>query len=186
MAISRYSHEIRLAGIANDSIVDGPGLRITFFFQGCLHACEDCHNPETWPLTGGEETDADALLTKIDANPLLQGVTFSGGEPLLRAEALLPLAEGIRARGLPLAIYTGFTFEELFADGDRVVTALLAYADTLIDGPFVRTQKSLTLPFRGSHNQRILDTAASLKAGAAVATTDPAWGYLQAAYRSAD
>jgi anaerobic ribonucleoside-triphosphate reductase activating protein len=168
---------LRIAGIANDSIVDGPGLRITFFFQGCRHACVGCHNPETWPLTGGEETDADALLAKIDANPLLQGVTFSGGEPLLRAAALLPLAEGIRSRGLPLAIYTGYTFEELLANGERPVLNLLAYADTLIDGPFVLAQKSLTLPFRGSRNQRILDIAASLSAGAAVAQADPEWDY---------
>ncbi|MDR0875656.1 MAG: anaerobic ribonucleoside-triphosphate reductase activating protein [Clostridiales Family XIII bacterium] len=168
---------IRIAGIANDSIVDGPGLRITFFFQGCRHGCEGCHNPESWPLAGGEETDAAALLAKIDANPLLQGVTFSGGEPLLRAGALLPLAEGILARGLPLAIYTGYTFEEILASGDREALALLACADTLIDGPFVLAQKSLTLSFRGSHNQRILDTKASLKAAAAVPQTAPEWNY---------
>jgi anaerobic ribonucleoside-triphosphate reductase activating protein len=156
-------------------------LRITFFFQGCRRACEGCHNPETWSLTGGEEVSADALLEKIDANPLLQGVTFSGGEPLLRAAALLPLAEGIRARGLPLAIYTGYTFEDLLADGDPAALDLLAYADTLIDGPFLLAQKSLTLPFRGSQGQRILDTAASLKTGAAVPTKDPAWGYHPAA-----
>ncbi|GHU61680.1 anaerobic ribonucleoside-triphosphate reductase activating protein [Clostridia bacterium] len=168
---------IRLAGIVSDSIVDGPGLRITFFFQGCLRACEGCHNPGSWGLDGGEETDTETLLEKIDANPILQGVTFSGGEPLLRAEALLSLAEGIRARGLPLAIYTGYTFEKILASGDQAALRLLDYADTLIDGPFLLAQKSLALPFRGSRNQRILDMAASLAAGTAVAQADPEWGY---------
>ena len=169
--------EIKLAGIANDSIVDGPGLRITFFFQGCLHACEGCHNPESWALDGGDETCVDDLLAKIDMNPLLQGVTFSGGEPLLRAEALLPLAEGVRARSLPLAIYTGYTFEEVLASGDRAALELLTYAETMIDGPFILAQRSLTLPFRGSHNQRILDVASSIATGSAVATSDPEWMY---------
>ena len=166
---------IRIAGIANDSIVDGPGLRMAVFFQGCLRGCPGCHNPGSWPLEGGTETTAEELLARIDSNPLLTGVTFTGGEPLLRAGALLPLAEGIRARGLDLAIYTGFSFEEIFADGDKEALALLAYASTLVDGPFVLEEKSLLLSFRGSGNQRILDVERSLAAGRAVLTNDPAW-----------
>ena len=168
---------IRIAGTENDSIVDGPGLRMAIFFQGCLRGCEGCHNPESWPPDGGRETTAAALLADIDKNPLLTGVTFTGGEPLLRSGALLTLAKGIRERGLDLAVYTGWTFEEILADGDRDALALLGYVSTIIDGPFVPGEKSLLLPFRGSGNQRILDAAGSLAAGQAIPTDDPAWGY---------
>jgi len=168
-------NNIRIAGIVNDSIVDGPGLRMSIFFQGCRRACPGCHNPESWPPEGGKESTAGRLLAGVSRNPLLRGVTFSGGEPLIRAGALLPLAEGIRARGLDLAVYTGYTFEDILADGDRDVLALLGFASTLIDGPFILAQKSLLLPFRGSKNQRILDLAQSLSSGRAVVTTDPAW-----------
>ena len=167
---------IRVAGLIGDSIVDGPGLRLTIFCQGCLRGCADCHNPKSWPLGAGHEVSVASLLLKIDKNPLLTGVTFSGGEPLLRAKALLPLAEGVKERGLDLAIYTGYTIEEILADGDEDVLRLLDYASILVDGPFVDSQKSLTLHFRGSKNQRILDVKKSLAESCAVPTTDPAWG----------
>jgi len=169
--------DIRIAGTIDDSIVDGPGLRMTIFFQGCLRGCEGCHNPESWPIDGGREETVESLLAKIDKNPLLTGVTFSGGEPLLRAGALLPLAEGIRERGLDLAIYSGWTIEEALEDGDEDVLALLGYASVLVDGPFIMARKSMLLPFRGSGNQRILDVKMSLAEGRAIATSDPAWGY---------
>ena len=108
---------------------------------------------------------------------MLTGVTFSGGEPLLRAGVLIPVAKNIEERGLDLAIYTGYTFEDILADGDGEVLALLGYASTLIDGPFILAEKSLMLPFRGSGNQRILDLALSLAEGRPVPTQDPAWRY---------
>ena len=166
---------IRIAGIAGDSIVDGPGLRLTVFFQGCLRGCAGCHNKDSWPLQGGQKKTSEALLFEIKKNPLLTGVTFSGGEPLLRAGALLTLAEGIRALGLDLAIYTGWTIEEIIADGDRDALALIGLASVLVDGPFLLGQKSLLLPFRGSKNQRILDAKRSLSEGRAVLAEDPAW-----------
>lgn len=168
---------IRIAGAENDSIVDGPGLRMAIFFQGCLRGCEGCHNPESWPTDGGRETTTAEILADLDKNPLLTGVTFTGGEPLLRAGALLALAEGISERGLDLAVYTGWTFEEILADGDPAALALLGHASAIIDGPFVLEKKSLLLPFRGSGNQRILDAAKSIAAGQAVPMGDPAWGY---------
>ncbi|MDR3363838.1 MAG: radical SAM protein [Clostridiales Family XIII bacterium] len=170
-------NEIRIAGIENDSIVDGPGLRMAIFFQGCRRACADCHNSGSWPVIGGAEAAPEEILAKIDGNPLLRGVTFSGGEPLIRAAALVLLAKGIAARQLDLAIYTGYTFEEIIEDGDEDVLCLLSYASTLIDGPFVKAQKSLTLPFRGSENQRILDMKRSLAERRAVPTANPAWDY---------
>ena len=169
-------NEIRIAGVVGDSIVDGPGLRMAIFFQGCRRGCPGCHNPGSWPLGGGRGVKADTLLEGAGKNPLLAGVTFSGGEPLLRAAALIPLAEGIGRLGLDLAIYTGWTFEEIMEDGDASVLALLGYASTLVDGPFILEQKSLVLPFRGSKNQRILDAPRSLSAGSPIPSTDPSWG----------
>ncbi|MDR1798167.1 MAG: anaerobic ribonucleoside-triphosphate reductase activating protein [Clostridiales Family XIII bacterium] len=175
---------IRICGVENDSIVDGPGMRMAIFLQGCPHACEGCHNPQSWPMDGGTETTAEALLAKIRANPLLTGVTLTGGEPLLQAAALLPLAGalagGTEGKRYDLAIYTGYTFEEIMegAVPDRdAVLALLACASTLIDGRFVLAQKSLALPFRGSVNQRILDLPASLASGNAESQTDSRWMY---------
>jgi anaerobic ribonucleoside-triphosphate reductase activating protein len=161
----------------NDSIVDGPGLRMAVFMQGCDKDCEGCHNQEARAMEGGREYTADEVFEKIKANPLLSGVTFSGGEPLLQAHELLPLAKNISETGLSLAVYTGDTFEQILSRGDEAQLTLLSYADTLIDGPFILAQKSLALPFRGSANQRILDIRASLKANIAVPTTDSRWGY---------
>lgn len=166
---------IRLAGIVNDSITDGPGIRYTVFVQGCPHHCPACHNPHTWDFAGGELVSAADLLADIRRNPLLKGVTFSGGEPLAQAAALLPLAKAIRAEGLELAIYTGYTFEELLAQNDPAVMQLLAEADTLIDGPFILAKRNLELNFRGSENQRILNLPESLAAGQAVCETADRW-----------
>jgi len=167
---------IRIFGIVHDSIVDGPGLRLAVFFQGCNRGCEGCHNPESWPIGGGRETTAQALLSEIEKNPLLTGVTFSGGEPLLRAGALIPLAKGIKERGLDLAIYTGWTFEDILDDGDKDVLTLLEYASVLVDGAFKAEEKSMILAFRGSKNQRILDLKKSFEEGRAVLSEDSRWG----------
>ena len=104
----------------------------------------------------------------IRRNPLLRGVTFSGGEPFLQAAGLLPLAAWIRENGYELAIYSGYTFEELLAAPEPETAALLRLADVLVDGRFDRLKKNLLLRFRGSSNQRILDLPASLAAGRAV------------------
>jgi len=168
---------IRIAGVVNDSIVDGPGLRLAIFFQGCRRHCEGCHNPESWSFEDGVECRAESISLMIDRNPMLTGVTFSGGEPLLRAGALLPVAKDIEERGLDLAIYTGYTFEDILSDGDKDALALLGYASTLIDGPFDPAEKSLMLPFRGSGNQRILSLVLSLAEGRPVPTQDPEWHY---------
>lgn len=106
----------------------------------------------------------DEIMAQIKQNPLLSGVTFSGGEPLAQAAALLPLAEQIKQQGLELAVYTGYTFEQLLELNDRHINQLLALTDTLIDGPFIQAQRNLELNFRGSENQRILQAAASLAA----------------------
>lgn len=158
---------IRLAGVERQSIVDGPGLRYTIFTQGCSHACPGCHNPETWDFEGGADWPISQLLEEFDKNPLLQGVTLSGGEPLERTGEILPFVQAIKERGKDVVCFTGFTFEELqkHRQQDKELDLLLPLITILIDGRFEIDQKDLRLQFRGSHNQRILDLPASLATG---------------------
>ncbi|MBD5647233.1 MAG: 4Fe-4S cluster-binding domain-containing protein [Desulfovibrio sp.] len=150
---------LRLAGIVEDSIVDGPGLRLTIFTQGCPHDCPGCHNPETHPVNGGSLHSLDELEARYRENPLLAGVTFSGGEPFLQARPLAELAARIHALGGTVITYTGFVFEDLAARArkDAAVAALLDATDLLIDGPYIKALRSLDIAWRGSSNQRLLD-----------------------------
>ena len=162
---STDSTEIRISGIARDSIVDGEGIRLTVFTQGCPRRCPGCHNPETQPLVGGRTTTVGAVAAELDENPLLTGLTLSGGEPFLQPGALLPLARAAHARGLDVWSYTGFTLEELRAQGDTDVDALLEELDVLVDGDYREELRDLTLHFRGSRNQRVIDLAATRRTG---------------------
>ena len=156
---------LRIAGTIDDSIVDGPGIRYVIFTQGCPHRCEGCHNPQTHDFAGGREADTDKILSEIFANPLLSGVTLSGGEPFSQAEALLPIAKAVKGRGLHLMIYTGYLLEELQRMDIPGAESLLALADILVDGPFVLAERDLTLQYRGSANQRVIDMKKSREAG---------------------
>lgn len=165
---------IYLSGIAGDSIVDGPGIRTTFFAQGCPHHCPGCHNPETWPFTGGTAMDTEDLVAIVKNNPLCRGVTFSGGEPFAQAEGFRELARALKGEGYEVASYTGYTLEQLLS-GTPEQKALLAEIDVLIDGPFLLAEKSLEISFRGSRNQRILDVKQSLAQGRAVNIRSGRW-----------
>ena len=162
------SQLIRVAGIVPESIVDGPGIRYTLFVQGCPHGCPGCHNPQTHPFEGGTLYTPQQLLEQVQEDPLISGVTLSGGEPLCQAQALLPFAQGLRQLRKNILCYSGYTFEALWQEADPQRLALLELCDLLIDGPFLQEEKSLELLFRGSRNQRILDVPASLAAGKAV------------------
>lgn len=160
---------VRIAGIANESTVDGPGLRCTIFFQGCPHACDGCHNPETWDPTAGREITLTGLISALKLNPLIKGVTFSGGEPLLQAVPLAELGGFLKKLNLNIWIYTGYTWEYLLEHSNRPgYLELLKVTDVLVDGPFKQGLKSLTLPFRGSRNQRLIQVPESLKTGTIV------------------
>lgn len=165
---------INLSDTVNDSIVDGPGLRFTIFVQGCPHQCKGCHNPQTHDFEAGTQVTPESLLEQIKANPLLDGVTFSGGEPFCQAQALAELGAEIKKLGLNIITYTGYSFEYLYLHREeKGLGALLAVTDILIDGKFVETLRSLELRFRGSANQRIIDVPKSLAAGSAVETQFP-------------
>lgn len=157
---------IRIAGIVDDSIVDGSGLRFTIFTQGCPHHCKGCHNPQTHDFEGGSFISEEELLDKIKSNPLLDGVTFSGGEPFCQAKALASLCRKIHAiSNLDIVTYTGYTFEELVSGFEKNPDwkTLLEGTDILIDGKFDESLKSYDIKFRGSTNQRYLDAKESLR-----------------------
>lgn len=155
---------MRIANIVQDSIVDGPGLRFVVFVQGCSHGCKGCHNPGTHDPAGGYEMSVDEILEMIRKNPLVQGVTISGGEPFDQAEECLELAHGVWEMGLKLWVYTGYTFEQLWTRSidEFEVDLLLDQIDVLVDGPFIESQKSYDLKWRGSRNQRLIDMQESL------------------------
>ena len=150
--------KIRIAGIVEESVVDGPGLRMTVFTQGCSRNCPGCHNPHTHDPTAGEWADTGELLAHFKAHPLLCGLTISGGEPLLQAAAAATLARGVKALGKNVLLYSGYTLEELqvIAKDDEAVAQLLANLDILIDGPYLEEERDISLAFRGSRNQRLI------------------------------
>ncbi len=165
---------LNLAGIAHDSIVDGPGLRTTIFVQGCPHHCLGCHNPETWEFGTGTDVSVEEVFADIKTNVLCHAVTFSGGEPFSQAAELAALARLLKDNGYEVAAYSGYTFEELL-NGTPEQKELLGLTDVLIDGPFILSEKSLELNFRGSRNQRIINVPESLKSGEAVLETSARW-----------
>ncbi len=150
---------IRLAGIVRESIVDGPGLRFVVFVQGCPHKCEGCHNPETHDFLGGSMTTTAKIWAEIEKNPMIKGVTFSGGEPFCQPRELAEIGKAAREKGLHVMTYSGFTYDVLLkkAETDEGVRELLSVTNYLVDGPFVASQRDLSLLYRGSKNQRVLD-----------------------------
>lgn len=161
---------LRLSGIEAESIVDGPGLRLVVFTQGCPHGCPGCHNPGTHAFDGGYAGNAAEIVSLLAKNPLLAGVTFSGGEPLVQAAGLLPVAAACKARGKNCWCFTGFRFEELLGmmKRDAALAAFLSCIDVLVDGRYEEARKSLDLRYRGSGNQRVLDLPGSLREGRAI------------------
>ncbi len=149
---------LRISGIEPESIVDGPGFRYVVFVQGCPHGCPGCHNPQTHDFSGGSQADMNSILADIAENPLLSGVTFSGGEPFSQPEALCWLAHQVKTMRKHLMVYSGYTYEELLELGKErpAITELLELTDTLVDGPYLEEERDLTLSFRGSRNQRII------------------------------
>lgn len=155
--------KFRIYGTAQDSIVDGPGIRYTLFVQGCPHHCPGCHNPESHDFNGGREVTTEEIIAQIRSNPLLDGLTLSGGEPMCSPEACTEIAEAAKAAGLNVWCYTGFKWEYLIVDRDPARMALLRTVDVLVDGPFMQEERSLELLYRGSRNQRIIDVVKSMQ-----------------------
>ena len=153
--------EIRIAGIVPESFVDGEGIRFAIFFQGCVRNCFNCHNPATHALDGGKILDTAEIIQSVKKNPLLTGITLTGGEPLLQIVPALELAKAAKSFGLNVWCYTGFKFEDIPADAEE----LLQNVDVLVDGEYIDDLRDLELQFRGSKNQRVIDVKKTLSAG---------------------
>lgn len=144
--------KLQIAGIVEESYVDGSGIRLTVFFQGCLRKCRGCHNPATHSLTGGKTVDTAEIIEKIKGNPILTGLTLSGGEPLLQIKPAMELAQATKNLGLDVWLFTGYKFEEI----PTSATELLQSVDVIVDGEYIDELRDLNLNFRGSLNQRII------------------------------
>ncbi|WP_244834262.1 anaerobic ribonucleoside-triphosphate reductase activating protein [Clostridium sp. BJN0001] len=158
---------IKLAGIEHETLVNGPGMRRAFFAQGCRHNCKGCFNPETHDFNGGVEKDMDELIKDVLENPMLKGVTFSGGDPLEQADKFSYMAKAFKKANLNIWSYTGYTFEYILEhlDDKKGWRDFINIIDVLVDGKFQEDKKEEGLKFRGSSNQRIIDVKKSLKEG---------------------
>ena len=166
--MSEESKVLRMCGVEPESIVDGPGFRYVVFVQGCPHKCPGCHNPESHDFEAGFDMTVDEIWDEFCSNPHLSGMTLSGGEPFCQPEALLELAKRVKDAGKSLMSFSGWTYEELRAMKKPAVDELLDLLDILVDGRFVEAERNLTLVYRGSENQRVIDMVKTREQGEVV------------------
>ncbi len=168
---------LNVASVKGESVVDGPGLRVVVFSQGCIHNCKGCHNPQSHTFGTGKNISVGELYSIISAFKLCKGITFSGGEPFCQPEPFAVLAKLLCENGYEVACYTGFVFEELInsRSNNKWQKELLESIHILIDGPYIDERRSLELRFRGSDNQRIIDVPKSLASGKVVLVKDGRW-----------
>jgi len=166
---------MHISGLVNESLVDGIGIRTTIFISGCRHFCKGCQNPETHNFKRGVEFDEELQWKVIDDirnNPLIQGITLSGGDPMFSAKELVEFIEFAKSElsdiNFDVWCYTGFTYEMIRNSNDPDTIDLLKLCDVLVDGKFILEQKDITLSFRGSANQRIIDVKKSLRQGTVI------------------
>jgi len=149
---------LRVLYVYDETIADGDGLRLSIYFSGCSHNCFGCHNPDSHDPEKGVLLDsvlAAEIVNKVNTNPLLDGITLSGGDPMFNPEALLEFLKFLKEKTKKnIWCYTGYTYEQLLKDPLRA--ECLKYIDTLVDGPFIMALRDPSLSFRGSTNQRIL------------------------------
>ena len=166
---NKSGNAMKIAGITYESLVDGPGIRVVVFAQGCDLACPHCHNPESWDTSAGKDYTVPQLFRAIKkpgpGRQRVRGVTFSGGEPFMQAEELAQVAVLAKRMSWDVVTYTGHTYEKLIARNSAGVQALLDATDYLIDGPYNHIQRDLDLRFRGSGNQRVIDMNATRQQG---------------------
>lgn len=160
--------KLRIAGLEKESITDGFGFRYTIFTQGCPHGCPGCHNPESHDPAAGRDVHIKELFEEFLQNPLLKGITFSGGEPFCQPKPLLALAKLVHSAGKDVTVYSGWTYEELLQSKSPEIKALLNEADILVDGRYEEGLRNLELRFRGSENQRVIDLRRTREAGSLI------------------
>lgn len=159
---------MRYAGLKENDIVDGEGVCVSFWLQGCCHMCKGCHNPDTWDLSGGLElpnTYIDDIINLLSKNGIHRNLSILGGEPCLPSNVsiVLPLLKKVRTalHSVKIYLWSGYTYEQLLGRDDT--KELLQYIDVLIDGKFELAHRDITLKFRGSPNQRVIDVKQSLQ-----------------------
>ena len=159
MTASSTNNSIRILSIKYGTSVDGIGLRTSLYCAGCENHCPGCHNPQSWNENGGEAISVDELYTRIvDAD---MNVTFTGGDPMFHPEGFIALARLLkRNTNKTIWCYTGYRFEDLLAHPIR--RQLVELCDVIVDGCYIEAERDLSLHFRGSRNQRIIDVTASL------------------------
>ncbi len=170
--------EIRLAAdLQTDSIVDGPGLRAVIWTQGCGHHCKGCQNPQTWDFNGGGLVPIKEVLKALDETEYQTGLTFSGGDPMYQPEACNEIAKYAKKKGMNIWVYTGYTWEELMelSKKNKAYMDFLKNTDVLVDGRFILKELDLSILFRGSRNQRLIDVPKSLKKGEVVLFDESAY-----------
>lgn len=144
---------LRVIDIVDGTIVDGPGLRTSVYLAGCRHRCPGCHNPQSWDFRAGRDMTVGQLMDLIvDAD---MDVTLSGGDPLYQIDAVLPLIDAIHRAGKQVWLYTGYTYEQIYVNAS--LSRILSAADVLVDGPYIESLRDISLRFRGSSNQRLID-----------------------------
>ena len=163
---------VKVASIEKESTVDGDGWRYVIFAQGCSHNCLGCHNPSTHDFNAGVDMDETEIIEQIFENPLIEGITLSGGDPFFQAKELTMICCAVKTAELTVWAYTGFTFEKFldFINGketdsriNKDMINLLNYIDVVVDGPFILSERTLDLRYRGSRNQRLINVKESLK-----------------------
>ena len=176
---SAKEETIRIYGLVEDSIVDGPGLRFGIFVQGCSHDCPGCHNPESQPFGCGQIYTLDQIRSKVLENKLISGVTFSGGEPFDQSDKCAPLAKKLKQDGHEIWAYSGYLVEDLLekAKTNSSIESFLNSIDVLVDGPYIDDFQSYELKWRGSSNQRLIDMPKTLQAGTVELWEPPAFDF---------
>ena len=158
---------MRYASIRDLDISNGEGVGVALFVQGCPFHCHNCFNPETWDLNGGKEwtEDVENQFMKLVQKPHIKRISILGGEPLLRQNRhkIFLLCQCIKETypHKKIWLYSGYTYEQII--GSREMSKVLYYTDVLVDGPYIEEQRDITLPFRGSANQRLIDVPETLK-----------------------
>jgi anaerobic ribonucleoside-triphosphate reductase activating protein len=163
---------VNLYGYIPESVNEGPGLRAVLFISGCRHACPGCFSPGSWSFRAGEpftEKRQQQILHEVISHPLLEGVTLCGGDPFFSAAECASWVRQLRAARPDLTVwaYSGFVYEELITEPSRAELSRLC--DVIIDGPYIAAERDVSLPFRGSRNQRIIDVGATM-AGQTIVT----------------
>ena len=154
---------MRYSGLHLNDFAAAPGVSVTFFTQGCPHRCDGCHNPETWSFDGGKEFTPQLLNEIVEAltsNDITRSFCVMGGEPLCDENLFLTnlVISHVREKvqGVKIYVWTGYIYEGLLKKSNPHLKNILAETDVLIDGPYIKSLRDITLPLRGSSNQRVI------------------------------